>query len=264
MSPSLQIKNLFFAHPSRDEKTGFSLVLEDFSFYPGGFTAILGPNGSGKTTLLSLLRGRIPCQKGKILTEGREISSIPGRERAGIIGLLPQTSEPPPALRTGEILAMAFYRKTRSFRLSRGERREMDRVITRLELQSCRNAMVNSLSGGEYQRVLLGRLLLQDSRILLLDEPANHLDLKHQLTLLKILKEEAEKGKTVIAILHDMNQALGWADRVLLMDRGRAAAQGTAREVLSPRRIKEIYGIDCEYFHPREGGQPILGIKQKP
>ena len=255
MKPMVTVENLQFTYNG-----GFSLRVDELSMEPGTVTAVLGPNGSGKSTLFSLLRGRQKARSGRVLMNGRDIARVGGRERAALVGLVPQLNESPFGFSVEEVIGMGFFRKERGGLFTDEERSsELDGILERMDLKVYRNRNVNSLSGGEYQRVLLGRVLAQDPGVLLLDEPANHLDLKHQTVLLRLLREEAGRGKTVITILHDINQALLHADRVVLLKAGRCVFEGPAEDVITPPRIREVYGTELDYYYPGEGGRPILG-----
>jgi iron complex transport system ATP-binding protein len=249
------IRNLGFRYSG-----GFSLSLDEYSFFPGEVTAILGPNGSGKSTLFSLIRGRLQAGSGTIRIHGKDISRVPGRERAGLVGLVPQVNQTPFGFSVEDVVKMGGYRYSRFQASGWEEESSLLSVLEQTDLISHRFRRVDSLSGGEYQRVLLARVLLQDPRVLLLDEPANHLDLRHQETLLRLIRDQARQGKTIVAVLHDVNQALLHADKVVLLKEGRCAASGPVSEVLTPGRIREVYDTSMDFYYPSwQEGSPILG-----
>ena len=237
----------------------FRLDLPQIHINPGMLTVILGPNGSGKTTFFSLLRGRLKPDEGKITVCGKNLSTLKDAERAELIGLVPQRNETAFAYTVAQMIAMGYYRKSRSLWHDPVDHKALAQLMKRLDLTVLADREVNSLSGGEYQRVLLARVLAQDPQILLLDEPANHLDLHHQEDLLKLLQEEAGRGKTVIAILHDINQALQYADRVILLHRGGCEDTGLARDVVTPENINKVYKIKLGYYHNKEEDNSLLG-----
>lgn len=138
--------------------------------------------------------------------------------------------------------------------------RLVEGILDRLDLGDFADRSVRSLSGGEYQRVLLGRVLAQEPEILLLDEPGNHLDLRHQAAFLSLLKQETARGKTVIAVLHDINQALHYGEWGLLLDRGRPLAAGVPGDFLTIKRVEEVYGVRLESFWNSDGSRRILGF----
>ncbi|MDC7219400.1 MAG: ABC transporter ATP-binding protein [Spirochaetales bacterium] len=234
---------------------GFKLQIDRLEMGKGELTVILGPNGSGKSTLFSLLRGRLKSSHGLIHIMGRDVSRVNDRERASLVGLVPQLSELPYGFTVEEVVKMgAYWRGNRAFE------EKLNEVLEQTDLSPLRRRGVASLSGGEYQRVLLARVLLQDPEVLLLDEPANHLDLRHQETLLNQLRGQADRGKTVVAILHDVNHALLYGDRVILMNEGLCVQAGRAKDVVTPENIGKVYHSQREFYYPSEGeGRPILG-----
>jgi iron complex transport system ATP-binding protein len=254
VNPAVIVEDMTFSY-GRD----FHLNLPHIQIYPGMLTVILGPNGSGKTTFFSLLRGRLKPDNGKITVFGKNLSIVKDRERAALIGLVPQRTETAFAYTVQQMVAMGYYRKTKSLWQDTVDHKALALLMDRLDLKSLADREVNSLSGGEYQRVLLARVLAQDPKVLLLDEPANHLDLHHQDDLLCLLKGEAERGKTVIAILHDINQALLYADRVILLHEGNCEDSGLAREVVTPENINKVYKINLDYYHHHQEDTALLG-----
>jgi len=260
-SATVILKNLSFSY-----QNNFSMTIDQLSMKRGEFTAILGPNGSGKSTLFSLIRGRLQGQTGSIHIKGKDITSVSDRKRASLVGLVPQLNETPFGFSVEDVIRMGAYRHDGFPGNEKGQSEEtMNAILRQTNLESFRDRSVDNLSGGEYQRVLLARVLLQDPQVLLLDEPANHLDLQHQEILLKLLREQVTKGKTVIAILHDVNQALLYADQVILMKEGRCTRTGPAEDVLTPRYIKDVYGTNMDYYFPaRKKGRPILGPADLP
>lgn len=250
------LENLHFSYLN-----GFVMNMEKLSMKKAEFTVILGPNGSGKSTLFSLLRGRLKAKSGSLRIAGQNIQKVSDQERASLVGLVPQLNKTPFGFTVEDVVMMGAYRYSGLFGRSDGPSEKLlDGILEQTDLSSFRHRSVDSLSGGEYQRVLLARVLLQDPEVLLLDEPANHLDLQHQDNLLKLLRGQARSGKTVIAILHDVNQALLYADQVILMDEGRCILSGPVEEVVTPEQIRKVYGSQLDYYYPSwEGGRPILG-----
>lgn len=250
------LENLHFSYLN-----GFHMEIEKLSLYQGEFSVILGPNGSGKSTLFSLLRGRLKAKSGSLRIAGRDIQKVSDQERAALIGLVPQLNKTPFGFTVEDVVKMGGYRYSTLLGRSDGlSEKHLDNIMEQTDLRQFRYRSVDSLSGGEYQRVLLARVLLQDPAVLLLDEPANHLDLQHQDNLLKLLREQARNGKTVIAILHDVNQALLYADQVILMNEGRCIKAGPVDKVVTPELIRKVYGSQMAYYYPSwEEGRPILG-----
>ena len=239
---------------------GFSLGPVNFSAGEGCFMVILGPNGSGKSTLFSLLNGLIKPSSGSIKADLRNISAITPAERARLIGMIPQTSAGDFDYTVREMVMMGRYPYQRLFSPPSDEDNlVVDRVLDQLDMSMLSGRSVRHLSGGEYQRVLLGRVLAQQTDILLLDEPGNHLDLKHQLKMLGYLRTIADSGKTVVAVLHDLNQAMHYADFGIMLKQGKTVVSGKPSEFITPALVQEVYDTRVsEYFCP-ENGDRIIG-----
>ena len=241
-------------------RQGFHLQPVSFDAEPGTFMVLLGPNGSGKSTLFSLINGTLKPDSGSVMINGQEISAYPGKQRARMMGMVPQTSSINFDFTVGELVAMGRYPYQGFFTYESDEdKKVVDRILGKLDLNSYRERSVRSLSGGEYQRVLLARVLVQQTEILLLDEPGNHLDLKHQTLLLELLKDEVCSGKTVVAVLHDLNQALHYADRGLLLDEGRCIESGRPSDFLTPALIKKVFEVSLKEYH-HDDGSVIFGL----
>ncbi|MDC7232658.1 MAG: ABC transporter ATP-binding protein [Spirochaetales bacterium] len=257
MNTTVTVKDLHFTYGG-----SFSLDIPSIEIRPGELTVILGPNGSGKTTFFSILRGRLKPDKGRILVRDRDLFTLKDAHRAALVGLVPQRTISAFPYTASQMVSMGYYRKRSSLWHNPVDEKQLTALMCRLDLEQLMHREVNSLSGGEYQRVLLARVLAQDPEVLLLDEPSNHLDIHHQQELLRLLKEEARRGKTVIAILHDINQALQNADRVILMDDGGCVAAGPAAEVVTPGNINRVYRSRMEYY--RNGDRVMLGTAEQP
>ncbi|MBI9107854.1 MAG: ABC transporter ATP-binding protein [Spirochaetales bacterium] len=241
-------------------RQGFHLHPISFEVEPGTFMVLLGPNGSGKSTLFSLINGTRKPAAGFVHINGREISSYPGKQRAKMMGMVPQTSSINFDYTVGELVSMGRYPYQGFLPYESGEDKKIiDRILGRLDLEVYRDRSIRSLSGGEYQRVLLARVLVQQTEILLLDEPGNHLDLKHQTMLLGLLREEVRSGKTVVAVLHDLNQALHYADQGVLLDGGRCIALGKPCEILTPDMIKQVFEVTLKEYRS-DDGSVIFGL----
>ncbi len=233
---------------------GFHLKPVSFEIEPGNFIVLTGPNGSGKTTLFSLINGVVKPSSGSVTVGKQDVSGMSARARARFMGMVPQVSRINFDYTVEELIAMGRYPYQGFFCSESDEdRRVIDEVITRLDLSEFRERSISCLSGGEYQRVLLARVLVQQTDILLLDEPGNHLDLKHQTMLLNLLKEEVGNGKTVIAVLHDLNQALLYADYGVLLDRGECVRLGSPSEILTADIIQEVFGVTMKEYRNDEG-----------
>jgi iron complex transport system ATP-binding protein len=227
-------------------------VINDISLNAGKgeILCIAGPNGCGKTTLLKSI-AYILSYRGSITVDSREVSSFSRKALAKKIALLSQGSEIYFPYTVYDTVALGRYAhlETQLSALLKDDKALIDKTLERLGLTGIKYRMINELSGGQLQRVFLARTLVQDPEIILLDEPTNHLDLKYQVELLQGLIEWArENGKTVIAVLHDLNLSLRFADTVALMQEGRLVSTGKPETVLGEETLKSVYGMDVRSF----------------
>ena len=238
----------------------FSLGPVEFTAGRGSFNVLMGPNGSGKTTLFSLISGLLKPDTGSVKVDGRDVGSIPGSERARLIGTVPQRSSVNFDYTVEELLAMGRYPHQGILgRETTKDRAIIHEALKRLDIGDFSGRRAGSLSGGEYQRVLLARTLVQQSGVLLLDEPGNHLDLHHQTVLLQLLREEADSGKTVIAVLHDLNQAVHYADNGILLNGGKTVISGKPAEFLNRDLIRDVFGVSLGRYTSEDDGSFLFG-----
>lgn len=202
----------------------------EFTARKGELLAIIGPNGAGKSTLLKCLVG-ILKPKGYVKFDGIDLLGLKPRERAKLITYVPQSSFPEFAFTIEEFVELGTY----------ATRGSVEEALRRVGLWERRREQITALSGGEYQLALIARALAQGSDVILLDEPTSHLDINHALQIMELLKEM--KGeKVVIAVLHDLNLALRYADRLILLDKGEKVWEGTP-EGLEPETLERVYGV---------------------
>ncbi len=226
----------------------------------GKFIALVGPNGAGKSTLLNLVSGIISGRGGSIEIFGKSMKERTARERGRLMAFLSQDPERPFGFPIREYIGLGRFPHVGPVRnLGTKDRSIVDAEIKAWGLESLNNRSVTGLSGGEFQRVRLARALAQEPGILLLDEPGNHLDLSSRTGILNRLKQEAQSGRCVIAVLHDVNDALLYADQVWLIAGGRLLKTGEPQEVLDPVRLAEIYGVELVPFNSHDGLM-MLGV----
>ena len=207
--------------------------------------AIIGPNGCGKSTLLRCMIGSIPAENGRIYFHGEDFSGLPHKQRAKSIGLLSQRESVPSMTSVFDYVCAGRHPYRKFFRgLDHVDLEVVDRVLGELDIEHLRDRVVERLSGGERQRVRLATLLAQDPEVLLLDEPMTGLDLCHQYLLLKVLSEtQAKFSKASISVMHDIDMALRFFSRLLVMKEGRIVADGPPQEVLTNTLIQEVFGV---------------------
>lgn len=224
------------------------LDIDALQIHPHTVTAILGPNGSGKSTLLRCLIGELLPRAGSITVAGKALRDLSAREVARHIAYVPQESGHAFAFTVRELVQMGAN-------LSRTDQKaSLEPILGSLDLAALAERNLNALSGGERQRASIARALAQDTPCLLLDEPTAHLDLRHQALLRTILQNEAARGKGVGIVLHDLNFAASFADRIILLSKGKIAAQGTPDEVLEPTSLQPIYGTGIRLLTDKERG----------
>ena len=208
---------------------------------------VLGPNGSGKTTLLHTLAGLRPAASGDILLNGRSLGQLERRAIAQQLGLLLQESHDPfPASVLEEVLSGRHPHLGRWQNEGEEDRALAREAMQRLELSGLEQRQIQSLSGGERRRVALATLLTQAPALMLLDEPLNHLDLRHQKLLLDTVRDLCAEGYGVMMVLHDPNQALRCCNRILLLNGNGEWHAGTTEEILNAERLSRLYGCDIE------------------
>ena len=222
-------------------------AVRDLSFRvgKGEWWAVIGPNGAGKSSLASALGKTVPFD-GIVTLQGQNIRSYAPQAFARKVGVLSQTHGAVYGFTVEEVVGLGRYAYTGFFRRPDPDGPErMDRALAVTGLASLRKRNMLTLSGGEQQRVFLAQVLCQDPDLLILDEPANHLDLPFRQELFSLIGDWLNKpDKAVITVMHDLSLARKYASHALLMDRGRCAAQGPMDEVLAPETLKAVYGMD--------------------
>lgn len=232
----------------------------DLTLHPGEMLGVLGPNGAGKSTLLSALCGELKPAHGEIWLDDKPLAHWSGQQRAQRLAVLPQTSTLSFAFSVGEVVAMG--------RLPHDSGRRRDDEIIQAALQAADAGHLQTrsylaLSGGERQRVHLARVLAQlwpgeGGQTLLLDEPTSMLDPLHQHTTLQAVREFADRGGAVMVILHDLNLAARYCDRLLLLQAGRPHAMGSPEAVLLPEALKAVFGLEVLVQPHPERGHPLI------
>ncbi len=226
-------------------------ILSDISlnFPPSRITGLIGPNGSGKTTLLRLILGTILPTSGTIEIDGRNISSYSRKELAREMAILCQNTFSNFAFLCHDVVLMGRDPYRGRFEPMLAEDYKIAAEMMKLtDTDQFRDRLINELSGGEEQTVLLGRALTQTPRFLLLDEPTSHLDIYHQIKILELIKNQAY-NMGIVLVMHDLNMAARFCDRLVLLSKGRVIAQGTPVEVLTPSHVKAVFHTDSVVRH---------------
>ncbi len=233
----------------------------DFKVGPGELVGLIGPNGSGKSTIIKALSRIIAPAAGRILVGGRAITAIPRRELARLVGVIPQLPLLPSTFTAFEIVLMGRNPHLGLFQSESRRDWEIARqAMAKTATAALADRHVNELSGGEIQCLLIARVLVQETKAILLDEPTANLDIGRQREVLDLIKRLcAEDNLAVLAAVHDLNLAAQYCDRLLLIDEGHIHARGTPAEVITEANIRQVYGAgNCVYTHPVNGLPTVL------
>jgi iron complex transport system ATP-binding protein len=229
------------------------------SIHPGSFTAIVGPNACGKSTLLRAMARLLKPAAGSIVLDGRDITDYPSREVARRLGLLPQTSIAPDGIRVTDLVGRGRHpHQTLLRQWSRADRQAVDTALELTGTQELAGRLVDELSGGQRQRVWVAMLLAQESPTMLLDEPTTFLDISHQYDLLKLFQSLQAEGRTIVAVLHDLNQAARFADHMVMMRAGRVVASGAPSEIVTSESVEQVFGLSCAVIPDPHFGTPMI------
>lgn len=223
---------------------------------PGTVTALLGPNGSGKSTVLRSLARLHRVESGEISLEDGDATLLSARQFARRVTLLSQSRPHPAGLAVHDVVAFGRHPHRRRFApLGEADQDAIVHAMAVTGITDMAHRPVDELSGGELQRVWLATCLAQDTGVVLLDEPTNHLDLRYQVETLDLIRELADRHGTALGVvLHDLNHAAAVADRVVLLDEGRVAAQGAVDEVLTASHLTEVYGLPIRTTRDPDSG----------
>lgn len=215
-----------------------------FDLHAGEILALLGPNGAGKTTLVRAVL-QLCAARGRVLLHGHDLTRMAPAARARTIAYVPQQSRLLAPLSAREVVELGRYpHRGDALGLSQVDRVAVDAALAATDCRHLQNRAFATCSGGEQTRLLVARALATQAPCLVLDEPTASLDIAHTLDFFALVRRLAADGKAVLVVLHHLGDALRWADRALLLDAGQVVAQGPVAEVLSPHRVRQVYGVD--------------------
>ncbi|NJR38643.1 MAG: ABC transporter ATP-binding protein [Leptolyngbyaceae cyanobacterium CSU_1_4] len=239
---------------------GTESIVQNISFalQAGEWLSILGANGSGKSTLLRLLSRILSPQQGTVLLDGKSIQTQSTQAIAQTLALLPQQQTIPPGLTVQQLVSLgrAPHQPWWRWELNAADDKQVRLALESTGLVPYGDRLVETLSGGERQRAFLALALAQSPQVLLLDEPTTYLDLRYQLELLELLKQlNREQSLTIITVLHDVNLAARFSDRLALLKHGKLCHLGVPIDVLTPENLAEIFGIDAAILQTSVGIQ---------
>ena len=232
----------------------------DLQLTEGSFTAIVGPNGCGKSTLLRALGRLMRPTSGQVLLDGRTIARTPTREVAKVLGLLPQAPIAPEGLTVGDLVARGRHpHQTWLRQWSRDDEAVVAEALAWTDMAGLAERPVDELSGGQRQRAWISMALAQGTDLLLLDEPTTYLDLSHQIDVLELVgRLHAERGRTVVVVLHDLNLAARYAERLVAMKDGELVASGTPAEVLTEQLLADVFDLEARILPDPVSGTPMV------
>jgi iron complex transport system ATP-binding protein len=254
--PGLQARDLALGYrPDRLVVDGLDLTLP-----AGAVTAVVGGNGSGKSTLLRALARLLAPRRGTVLLDGQDLHRLPARDVARRLGLLPQAPTTPAGITVRDLVRRGRLPHTSLWRQwSPDDERALQHALAATNLLDLADEPVDALSGGQRQRAWLALVVAQDTPVVLLDEPTTYLDLAHQLDVLELVRAlNATAARTVVMVLHDLNQAARYADHLVALRAGRVVAQGPPTDVVTAELVRDVFDVTCHVLCDPETGSPLV------
>jgi ABC-type cobalamin/Fe3+-siderophores transport system ATPase subunit len=232
----------------------------DVTIPDGSFTVVVGPNACGKSTMLRALARMIKPRAGQVLLDGQAITSLPSKEVARRLGLLPQSSIAPDAITVADLVARGRYPHQGLLRQwSKDDEAAVASAMAATRVGDLAERAVDELSGGQRQRVWLAMALAQETPLLLLDEPTTFLDITHQIEVLDLCAElHEDQGRTLVAVLHDLNHACRYATHLIAMRDGAIVAEGDPRKIVDAALVEAVFGLRCRVIEDPETGTPLV------
>jgi iron complex transport system ATP-binding protein len=234
----------------------------DLSMAAGELVGVVGPNGGGKTTLVRAILGLSPLQRGTVVLDGRPLAAWRRDELAQFAALVPQREDSAFSWRVEEMVAFGRYARLGPLAaMSRDDHRAVDRALERCDITALRSRPVEALSGGEWQRVRIARALAQEPRLLILDEPTASLDLGHEMGLFELVRRLVREGLGALVITHHLDLAARYADRMLLLDRGRLLATGAPALVMTPELLSRVFQWPVTVATLEDGAPQVVPLR---
>lgn len=250
----LRAVDVELGYDRRTISTGLSVDVPD-----GSFTVIIGPNACGKSTLLRGLANVLAPRAGQVLLDRQEIGSHRPKEVARRLGLLPQKATAPDGITVADLVARGRYPHQNLLRQwSPDDESAVADALAVTQTTELSARLVDELSGGQQQRVWVAMVLAQQTPIVLLDEPTTYLDIAHQIELMELFARLNREGRTLVAVLHDLNQAARYASHLIVMKDGAIVAEGTPQEVITSERIEGVFGLRNVVIEDPVTGGPLV------
>ncbi|WP_420032904.1 ABC transporter ATP-binding protein [Streptomyces sp. cg28] len=224
------------------------------------FTVIVGPNACGKSTLLRALSRMLKPSTGRVLLDGSVIQSMPAKKVAKTLGLLPQSSVAPDGITVADLVARGRYPHQGLLRQwSPEDERVVNESMASTGVAELADRYVDELSGGQRQRVWIAMALAQQTPLLLLDEPTTYLDIQHQIDVLDLCADlHEEQGRTLVAVLHDLNHAARYATHLIALRDGEVIAEGAPKDIVTADLVERLFGMKCQVIDDPETGTPLV------
>lgn len=253
--PRLTADDITLGYGGRVIVDGLSLEIET-----GVITTVIGPNGCGKSTLLRALGRLLRPRAGRVLLDGKAIATLKTRDVARIVGMLPQTPVAPEGLTVADLVARGRHPHQSWLRQwSADDESEVATALDQTGIADLADRTLDELSGGQRQRAWISMALAQGTDILLLDEPTTYLDLAHSLEVLDLVDRlHADLGRTVVMVLHDLNLAIRYSDRLIVMRDGRIVAQGAPADIVDADLLREVFGLEASVLDDPVSGRPMI------
>ncbi|MFC7845116.1 ABC transporter ATP-binding protein [Streptomyces sp. NPDC057382] len=251
----LSAESVTLAYDQRVIAEQLSVEIPDHSF-----TVIVGPNACGKSTLLRALSRMLKPNQGRVLLDGQVIQSMPAKKVARTLGLLPQSSIAPDGITVADLVGRGRYPHQGILRQwSAEDERVVQESMRQTGVAELGDRYVDELSGGQRQRVWIAMALAQQTPLLLLDEPTTFLDIQHQIDVLDLCAElHEEQGRTLVAVLHDLNHAARYAAHLIALRGGRVVAEGAPKDIVTAELVEEVFGLRCQVIDDPETGTPLV------
>lgn len=254
MTHRLHADTVTLCYDQRTISSDLSIAIPD-----GSFSVIVGPNACGKSTLLRTLSRLLVPAQGRVVLDGKTITELPAKEVARRLGLLPQSATAPEGITVADLVARGRFPHQSFLRQwSAADEQAVNSAMAATQVSELAERVLDELSGGQRQRVWIAMVLAQDTPILLLDEPTTFLDIAHQIELLELLSDLNRQGRTIVAVLHDLNQACRYASHLIAMRGGAVLAQGEPGAIFTEALVEEVFGLASVIIADPVTGTPLV------